>query len=49
MILPDEEYLFKIAKVFFITTPNATPIKNNKTKMPDNQLTIRRLQVTKAT
>ena len=49
MILPDEKYFFKIVKVFFITTPNVTPIKNNKTKIPDNQLTIRHLQVNKTT
>ena len=43
MTPPDEEYFFKIAKVFFITTPNVTPTKSSNTKMPDNRLTIRHL------
>ncbi len=46
---PDEEYFFKIAKVFFITTPIVTPDKSSNTKMPDNRLTIRHLQVVKTT
>ena len=49
MILPDEEYFFKIVKVFSITTPNVTPIKYSNTKTPDNLLTIRRLQVANTT